>query len=114
MNTRKYLMSLGAALATSKIARQLQALDSDDILGTIGLERRRSHVWESVAVFSLGAIAGAGAALLLAPASGRETRAKLGTELDRLATEVKNEGPAMLSRVTSGVNANSEYSREHS
>jgi len=109
MNNRKFLLSLGAALATSRLARAITSIDADNVLGTVGLERHRSHAWQNFAVFSVGALAGAGAALLLAPMTGRETRQRLSGQIDRLATaaneavqEVKNEAPALISRVTPG------------
>lgn len=105
MNTRKYLMSIGTAIVTSKLARAISRVDTDDVIGRIGLERRRTHTWEHVAFFGLGALAGAGAALLLAPASGRETRERIGGEVDRLAgmaneklREVKENAPSLLSK----------------
>lgn len=111
MNNRKFLMSLGAAIATSRLARAITNIDADQVLGTVGLERHRSHVWSNLAVFGVGAIAGAGAALLLAPSSGRETRERLSGQIDRLATaaneavqDVKNEAPALISRMTTGQN----------
>ena len=111
MTTRKVLMSLGTAIATSKLAKTLAAIDADDVIGRIGFERRRSHVWENVAFFGIGALAGAGAALLLAPASGRETRERLGGEVDRLAgmandkiREAKEQAPSLISRNTESEN----------
>lgn len=85
MNTTKTLVTLGTAIAGSKIGRAIGRMDSEDLLHRIGLERRSHHLWQSVAFFGLGALAGAGAALLLAPASGRETRGRIGGEVDRLA-----------------------------
>lgn len=107
MSTKKYLMSLGTAIATSKIVKAISDLDTNTVIGRVGLERRRTHVWEHIAFFGLGALAGAGAALLLAPASGRETREKLTGEVDRLAgmandklREVKEQAPSLISRVS--------------
>jgi hypothetical protein len=115
MNTKKYLMSIGTAIATSKLAKAISNMEADDVIHRIGFERRRTHVWEHVAFFGLGALAGAGAALLLAPASGRETRERIGGEVDRLAgmaneklREVKDHAPSLISK-----NAESERNYAH-
>jgi hypothetical protein len=114
MDAKKVLMSVGAAIASNKLARSVSSsisdLEADDVLALIGLQRRRTPVLESLALIGLGAIVGAGAALLLAPASGRETRERLGRELGKLgdaaseaareaAREIQNEAPNLLSRV---------------
>ncbi|HYO94606.1 MAG TPA: YtxH domain-containing protein [Polyangiaceae bacterium] len=117
MNNWSFLTSLGTALASSKLAKNITTIEPDDLLAIVGLARSRNQAWSNVALFGLGALAGAGAALLLAPASGRETRARLSDQLDRLA-EVANdavqeataEAPALLSRVT-GAAQSSEAQR---
>lgn len=111
MSTKKYLMSLGTAIATSKIVKAISDLDTDSVIGRVGLERRRTHAWEHLAFFGLGALAGAGAALLLAPASGRETREKLTGEVDRLTgianekiREAKEQAPSLITRASEADN----------
>jgi hypothetical protein len=100
MDAKKALFSVGAAIATSRMARNLSRLDADDMLGILGLSRRRSHLLENLALVTLGAAVGAGAALLFAPNSGSETRARIGKRIDGLGEaaseamrDVKNELP---------------------
>ncbi len=87
MKITKVLVSLGAAVAAAKIVKALTNVGVDDALDFVGLERHRSHAWEKVAMFGAGALVGAGAGLMLAPASGRETRDKIGQGMDKLATK---------------------------
>jgi hypothetical protein len=87
MKTMKIIATIGAAMTVVRVIKTVTNLDSDGMLHFVGLERRRSHGWEKLAFFGFGALAGAGAGLLLAPASGRETRAKLGERVDQLATQ---------------------------
>ena len=54
----------------------IRSMDTESVLGQLGLERRRSGV-QSVFVFTGGFALGAGTALLLAPTSGSELRAKI-------------------------------------
>jgi hypothetical protein len=110
-NVKKLLLSLGAAVASSGIARRVAGVEADDLFGMVGLERRRSHVLQTLGLLGLGAAVGAGVALLVAPSAGRETRAKLGKEIERLgevATEVATEAarevragaPALVARIS--------------
>jgi hypothetical protein len=84
MNTKNMLVSLGAAIATTKLARTISTIHADDVLGTVGLARRRSYALENLGLFTAGALVGAGAALLFAPASGPETRHRLGRKMGEL------------------------------
>ena len=90
MRATKVIMSIGTALAASKLAHVASGFRFDDILGTMGLSRRRSHVLENLLFLGAGAAVGAGAALLFAPASGRETRARIGKEVDKLTEAASN------------------------
>ena len=105
MNTRM-LVSLGSTLAATRLARSLSHLEADDVLRVVGLSRRRSYALENLALVGLGALAGAAAALLFAPASGPETRERVAHELNKVkdATadvlrDVKRQAPAMLQHV---------------
>ena len=94
MKPFKILLSLGTAVAAGKLAHMTSSLRMDDVLGTVGLARRRSRLLESILLLGAGAAVGAGAALLLAPASGHATRARLGKEFSKLseaATEAVRE-----------------------
>ena len=84
MRATKVLMSIGTAIAAGKLAQMASGVRMDDVLGTVGLSRRRSHALENLLFLGAGAAVGAGAALLFAPASGRETRQKIGKEVSKL------------------------------
>jgi len=109
METKKLLMSLGTAIAASKVARTVSGIEFEDVLGTLGLSRRRNHVLENLGLVAAGVIVGAGAALLFAPSTGRETRRRLSTEASRLGSvaadavrEQKDEALRSLSHVANG------------
>ena len=59
----------------------LQNLSADDVLGVLGLQRRRSALDDilvpSLAIFAAGAFVGAATALLLAPKPGPQLRREL-------------------------------------
>ena len=106
-NAKKLLFSLGAAITSSGLARSVSRLEADDLLSLVGLERRRSHALGALGLFGLGAAIGAGVALLMAPDSGRETRAKLGKGAEKLgevateaAREVRAGAPALVARMS--------------
>jgi hypothetical protein len=116
MNT-KLLVSLGSTLAATRLAQGISHLEADDILGLIGLARRRNHLLENLALVGLGAIAGAGAALLLAPASGLETRERMAFELGRVKEktvdalkDAKRQAPAMLQHMKDNISKNEAVS----
>ena len=105
MNT-KLLVSLGSTLAASRLAQGISHLEADDVLRLIGLSRRRSHFIENVALVGAGALAGAAIALLLAPASGTETRERMALELGKVkdATvdalrDAKRQAPGLLQQL---------------
>ena len=107
MKALKMIASIGAAIAAAKAVRAVSNFGVDDMLDYVGLERNRSRIWEKLAFFGAGALAGAGAGLLLAPASGRETRAKLSDGMDKLATratealnDIKEQVPEAVGRIT--------------
>ena len=87
MKTMKIIAAIGTVMTAVRVIKTVTNIGPDDILDFVGLERRRNHGWEKLAFFGIGALAGAGAGLLLAPASGRETREKLGEGVDKLATK---------------------------
>jgi hypothetical protein len=105
MNT-KLLVSLGSTLAATRLAQSISHLQADDVLRVVGLARRRSFFLENLALVGLGALAGAGAALLLAPASGIETRERMASELGRVKDktvdalrDVKRQAPSLLQQI---------------
>jgi gas vesicle protein len=74
-----------------------------DALGFVGLERRRSRMWERIALVGAGAAVGAGTALLLAPASGKETRKRIKERAVELAEEAEQMGERALSSAENAI-----------
>lgn len=87
MQASKLLMMIGTALASSRLGRDVRAIDLNDVLGVLGLARRRSYVVQNLALLGVGAAVGAGVALLLAPASGSETRTRLSQGVEKLGDQ---------------------------
>jgi hypothetical protein len=115
MNT-KLLVSLGSTLAATKLAQSISHLEANDILRVVGLSKRRSYFFENIALLGIGALAGAGAALLLAPASGQETRERMASELGRVkdATvdalrDAKQRAPALLNQMKESAKHENTY-----
>jgi len=109
MDNKKFLVSIGTAIAASKIAKTVSNIELNDVLGSVGLARRRNHFLENLGLVVLGAAAGAGAAMLFAPTSGRETRRRLSEGASKLghaaldaAREQKDEALRSLSQVANG------------
>lgn len=110
MNT-KLLVSLGSTLAATKLAQGIARLEANDVLRVVGLARRRSYLLDNLALIGLGALAGAGTALLFAPARGVETRERVASELGRVRDrtvdalrDVKRQAPALLQNMKESVN----------
>jgi hypothetical protein len=76
----KSAMAIGSMVGAQQAAKLLRKFDMDDALDYIGLERRHNPV-STVALVALSAAVGAGAALMLAPTSGRELRSRLNDRL---------------------------------
>ena len=83
-NVRNIILSMGAAIAGTKIIRAVSELGFDDLLAPVGLSRRRSHLAQDLALLATGAVVGGAVALIFAPASGRETRHRLARKADEL------------------------------
>ncbi|WP_437585740.1 YtxH domain-containing protein [Sorangium sp. So ce1000] len=71
------------AKAVVGVAATVGALGFDDVLGWVGLSRKRSPL-TALGLFGAGVAVGAGAALLLSPTSGEALRRELLTRLDGL------------------------------
>ena len=85
MNLSKALWTLGSMIGAQQAAKAVRGVEFNDILGLIGLERRPSAFSRALPALGLVAVSaaiGAGAALLLAPSSGQELRARLSDGLD--------------------------------
>lgn len=91
MSFTKIAMALGSTLGAHQMLRSIQGFGVDDVLGSVGLERRRStldKVLPAVGYVGLGTVIGAGAALLLAPSSGKELRDKVSHQLDEAKSRI--------------------------
>jgi hypothetical protein len=63
----------------------LKDMDKDDLLGILGLSTKQStsaHLAETLGIFGVGLLVGAGVALLLAPKPGRELREEIRTRIN--------------------------------
>jgi len=88
MNIWKTALAAGSVIATRQAINAARDLHANDILGAIGLERRRSAfevALPALGMFLGGAALGAGVALLVAPMSGKELRSEIG----KRASDVK-------------------------
>jgi len=99
----KFLLSVGSAVLASRIARSIQSVDADSVLGRVGLARNRSHVAENLAYLGAGALVGAGVALLLAPESGRDTRARIGRKIDELGEAAASAVESVENHIPAGI-----------
>ncbi len=95
-NLTKALWTLGSLIGArplSKIVNNVGSIELNDVLGVIGLERRPSAFSRALPALGLVAVSaavGAGAALLLAPSSGDELRARLTDGLDGVTNCLDN------------------------
>jgi hypothetical protein len=62
----------------------LRNMDRDDLLGMLGLETQRAPIEQWAGAFAAGLLVGVGVALLLAPRTGRQLRADLKSQIQRL------------------------------
>lgn len=102
INNKKFWLSLGSAIAASRAVQTVSHVKTDDVLGLIGLARRRNTTLENVALIGLGAFVGAGAALLFAPTNGQEARQRVADSLGKakaagkeLVQEAKERAPEL-------------------
>jgi hypothetical protein len=82
MVARKMLVSWAANLASQALSRLASGVDLEDLLGRVGLTRRRHHLPQSLLTFGAGALVGAGVVVLLSEANRERLKASLG-ELSR-------------------------------
>jgi len=84
-------------------SRGLRDFSSDDILSALGLSRRQSAFDAAIPVglaFVAGLAAGAGAALLLAPKSGRETRQDIANKASELSAGISTKASELSSKAS--------------
>lgn len=81
----KTLLGLGALVGARHLAKTISHFDASDVLHRMGLERRHSgtsRAASSIGLIALGALAGAGLALMFAPSSGPVLRSRISHRLD--------------------------------
>jgi hypothetical protein len=78
MNTQQLLAPVSRTLAIVPRGRINSLLNLANVLGWIGLTRKRSRWANRSAFLTGGVLLGAAAALLLTPATGRDLRSRLG------------------------------------
>jgi len=91
MNIKKALWTIGSLIGAQQAMKAIRRLETNDLLGLVGAERRRStahSLLPAVGWVSLGAVVGAGTALLIAPSSGEELRQRLSERVDKLADKI--------------------------
>lgn len=74
----------------------ISELSKEDILSALGLATKRSssqRLVSTLGLFGLGAIVGAGVALLLAPSSGEDLRGDLGRRIRRFNPDMTSDAP---------------------
>lgn len=92
MNFAKLALAIGSTIGARQAVRAMQTYGVSDLLSTVGLERRRTTVDRLVpalGLIGLGTAIGAGVALLWAPSSGRELRAKVSEQIDSAKDRAK-------------------------
>ena len=79
-----------ASRRAKKLVSFLTHLDMDDVLGLVGLRRRRSP-FVAMALVGGGILVGAGITLLLAPESGRDARKQIRKLFETFTMKAKEE-----------------------
>jgi hypothetical protein len=78
MNTAQLINPVRRTIAAIPPVDVLTQLGAGALLGWVGLTRRQSRLGTQTALVAVGALFGAGAALLLAPSTGQKLRSRLG------------------------------------
>jgi len=92
--------ALEAALGAMQLLKLARGIDADDVLGLMGLMRRRKSPMNSLLLLGGGIAIGAGIGLLLAPVSGREARSFLLRGLGMMGGKVTDEVDTIQGRAT--------------
>lgn len=107
MNNRNLIGSYAKTFANQKFVRSARrevprrmGAAGHVLLNRAGLRRRKSHTFGNVMLAACGAIVAAGAALLLAPRRGSETRSKLGERLKLKGKHATERGLEGIHEVT--------------
>lgn len=102
---RNTILSIGAALAATKLASLISGLEFDDVLRPVGLSKRRAHWPKNLACLGAGMALGGVTALLLAPSSGREARQRIVKKADALGGAVAEKAAAFTNELREEVAA---------
>ena len=92
MNISKVLWSLGSLIGAQQAVSVVRGFEVNDLLGLVGLQRRRSTlqmILPAIGLVTLGAAVGAGTALLVAPSSGADLRQRLSERVDKLTDKLE-------------------------
>jgi hypothetical protein len=90
--------------------RAAVAAGTDDLVHSMGLERRRTageKIVAAITVFGAGLVVGAGLGLLFAPKSGRELRSDIGTGVGKVGEKARQLGERVRHAVEERVDASS-------
>jgi gas vesicle protein len=98
LGTRTHVLE--AAMGAMSLLKLARAIDADDVLGLVGLMRRRRSPVGSILLIGGGIALGAGIGFLLAPVSGREARAFLARNLGMIGGKVTDEVETLQGRAT--------------
>ena len=91
MNLLKAALALGSVTLAREAAVALRHVDLENVLEAVGLERKPrilERALPAVGLVTLGAASGAGAALLLAPSSGKELRSRISGKVEEAKHEL--------------------------
>jgi len=89
------VMLMGSAYGMRQAAKLVGDLDIDDYLGRVGLARKTSlggQLLPAAGLVAIGALVGAGTALLLAPSSGTALRSRVSGRVDELKSRLDDLG----------------------
>ncbi len=117
MNLSKALWTVGSLIGAQQAAKAVRGLEINDILGVIGLERRPSSFERALPALGLVAVSaaiGAGAALLLAPSSGEELRARLSDGLDDVKTRLDDAKTRVNDKINDKIGTFENHAAAHS
>lgn len=91
MKFSKALWTIGSLIGAQQAVKVVRRLEFDDVLGLLGMQRRRSAadlILPTIGLISLGAMVGASTALLMAPTSGAKLRQQLAERADKFTDKL--------------------------
>jgi hypothetical protein len=103
--TKAMALSIGAAIASAKVAYALTTFEFDDLLRPLGVARRHREWPSKLAFLGAGIVIGGVGALLFAPASGSSTREKIAQQAEKLDQTASNRARNLGEEPSGRVNA---------